>query len=109
MKTYVDLQTIFSCFNGNSEKSVGYLFGENWEIAIFKPFERKGKVIYSFRLYGEVDGSIFASYNSRKQWCGGVDYSLDINNGKVIRKVYLNKLNSVIDIKINVLVLLDSI
>lgn len=83
--------------------------GENWKISIFQPFDRNGIRTFSFRLYGEISGSMYKEYNDNLQWCGGVDYLLDLKSNKLDRSEYDHKLHDVITKQINVPALLEKI
>ncbi len=102
MKSIENLKTIFDFFNQNEKSFVEIDKGINWNIIAYRPFERDKKTIYSFRLYGEIDGSVFKDYNNKPQWCAGVDYTFDLNTNKLERKEYEHKLHEAISKKINV-------
>lgn len=109
MKSIEELQEIFSIFDGSKERFLEILKGPNWKISVFKPFERNGIAIFSFRLYGEISGSKFAKYNESFQWCGGVDYLYNLTTKELERKEYEQNLHDMIERKINVNDLLKEI
>lgn len=109
MKSLEEINEIFTHFENSSDQFYEIQKGTNWTIAAFRPFERKNKTVYSFRLYGEITDSKFVEYNNKQQWCGGVDYYLDIKINKLERFEYEHKLHDVIRKKINVSELLQKI
>lgn len=109
MKSIKDLQDLFTFFDTSSAQFYDVLSGSNWSVKAFRPFKKDNNVIYAFRLYGEVSGSIFIEYNSGEQWCGGVDYQLHLETNELARFEYVHKLHNVIQKEIDVTLLLKKI
>jgi hypothetical protein len=96
MKSIEEIEHIFSVFKEGNKRMIDISQGENWKITVFRPFDRNGTRIYSFRLYGEISGSKFEDYNDKPQWCGGVDYLLNLETKELVRSDYEHKLNDII-------------
>ncbi|TWI01246.1 hypothetical protein IQ05_00819 [Flavobacterium tiangeerense] len=102
MKNIEQIQELFKIFTSDSaSQSEVHDKGENWMIAIFKPFVRDNKCHYPFRIYGKVSGSIFPNYNENLQWYGGVNYFLDLDTNELIREEHKNNLHDAITLHIN--------
>ena len=109
MKTIEELIILFNFFNHSKDRFKTIDKCTNWEIVIFRPFERDDKIIHSFRLYGKVSGSRFKEYNDNLQWYAAVDYSFDLKDGKLYRKAYENELPSFIIKDLKYLEILEAI
>lgn len=96
MKTIDEIKTIFKVFDVDKNNSHILEADVNYKIRIFKPFERNNETIFSFRVYGKVEGSKIQSYNSQLQWFGGVDYLYNNEEKKMVRKEYVHDLHKII-------------
>jgi hypothetical protein len=96
MKTIDEIKTIFKVFDVDKNNSHILEADVNYKIIIFKPFERNNETIFSFRVYGKVEGSKIQSYNSQLQWFGGVDYLYNNEEKKMVRKDYVHDLHKII-------------
>jgi hypothetical protein len=105
MKSIQELKTIHDSFLKHQKLSHQIDKGSNWDITFFNPFERNGEKIYSFRLYGETNGSKHAQYHL----CGSVEYSVNLKTKELKRKELEHKLHPVITKRINVAALLKTI
>ena len=96
MKTIDEIKTIFEVFNIDNNNFHILETDVDYEIRMFKPFERNNEKVFSFRVYGKVEGSKLQSYNSQLQWFGGVDYLYNYEEKKMVRKEYVHDLHKII-------------
>jgi hypothetical protein len=110
-KNLCELLPIFAVFYNNINQSEPFLVTENAEILIFRPqiLNKQEVMVFHFRLYVRVSGSMFQGCNENPQFCGDVIYSLNLATGELQRKETKLKLHDVLTVKADVQSYLDSI